>query len=410
MKFLDCSYNQFSSTGIDISQNIALTELSCSGNQLKSLDISNNTALTSLYCEDNQLTNLDLSPCSGMWHLQCYNNLIASLDISNCPTLVYIVENLSPYERGDSVRYGGRENGWGSDDILLYCDKNVTLITDPENAVTISFDKNAPDAEGEMIPQPVNRGEEAILSSCGFTRKGYIFVGWNVMKDGGGKPYDDAGAITITEPVTLYAQWREGYNITFDKNAADASGNMKSLRVLKGDKTALTSNASPVAEFNVYIDAPAYDRMLNFGVPVTVIGLDVCSGDSLWTNSHFTKLAASGKIGRFVTYSFFKLREHFARNGSAGVIDNCDGMAMMCAVCPGFVKKTIQCHCNGVTDPGETYGQVIFYQRGHTYDLTSGDYDYNVEVVSDVDRAKFFTEYLSRVGNQSIYKRRYGRQ
>ena len=37
-------------------------------------------------------------------------------------------------------------------------------------------------------------------------------------------------------------------------------------------------NASPVAEFNVCHDPDAYKIMLDFGVPVTVIGLDVCAG------------------------------------------------------------------------------------------------------------------------------------
>lgn len=149
-------------------------------------------------------------------------------------------------------------------------------------------------------------------------------------------------------------------------------------------------NASPVAEFNVYLDALAYERMLNFGVPVTVIGLDVCGGESLWTDADFEELAASGEIGSFIADSFLKLREHFASNGSGGVIDNCDGMAMICAIYPGFVKQTIKCHGSCVTEPGETYGQVVFYQYGYTYDLTSGDYDYNVELVSDMDRVGFF--------------------
>ena len=160
-------------------------------------------------------------------------------------------------------------------------------------------------------------------------------------------------------------------------------------------------NASPVAEFNVYLDVPAYRRLLEFDVPVTVIGLDVCEGDSLWTDANFAELAASGEIGLFVADSFTKIREYFAMNGSAGVIDNCDGMAMMCAICPGFVRKTIQCHCSCITEPGETYGQVIFYQYGHTYDLTSGDYNYNTMLVSDVNRTGFFSEYLKRVTAQS---------
>ena len=39
----------------------ALTDLSCSDNQLTSLDVSNNTALTTLRCYSNQLTSLDVS-------------------------------------------------------------------------------------------------------------------------------------------------------------------------------------------------------------------------------------------------------------------------------------------------------------------------------------------------------------
>ena len=51
-------------------------------------------------------------------------------------------------------------------------------------------------------------------------------------------------------------------------------------------------------------------------------------------------------------------------NVQMGVADNCDAMKMMCAVCPGFMRDTIQCHGSCITDPGETYGQVIFYDGG----------------------------------------------
>ncbi len=157
-------------------------------------------------------------------------------------------------------------------------------------------------------------------------------------------------------------------------------------------------NASPVSEFNVYLDAPAYRRVLDFGVPVTVIGLDVCDRESRWSDDNFEKLAAFGKVGKFVTDSFHKIREFYERNGSAGFVMNCDGTAMMCVVCPDFVTDSRQCHGSCITDPGETYGQVIFYQKGFQYDLTSGDFDYNVTLVSDVNRISCFMEYLTRVG------------
>ena len=159
-------------------------------------------------------------------------------------------------------------------------------------------------------------------------------------------------------------------------------------------------NASPVSEFNVYLDAPAYSKVLDFGVPVTVIGLDVCDGESKWSDDNFEKLAKFGKVGRFVTDSFRQIREFYKSNGSAGSVMNCDGTAMMCVVCPEIISDSRQCHGSCITESGETYGQVIFYQKGFKYDLTSGeDFDYNVTLVSDVDRRACFMEYLSRIGS-----------
>jgi len=45
---------------LDLSNNSALTELWCSGNQLTSLDLSNNTSLIKLYCQNNQLECLNI--------------------------------------------------------------------------------------------------------------------------------------------------------------------------------------------------------------------------------------------------------------------------------------------------------------------------------------------------------------
>ena len=54
-------------------------------------------------------------------------------------------------------------------------------------------------------------------------------------------------------------------------------------------------NTTPVAEFNVYVDAEAYSIMLNFGVPITIIGFDVCLGDAAWNKEDIDLLLSSGK-------------------------------------------------------------------------------------------------------------------
>ena len=279
---LDCGGNQL--TSLDISGNSALTSLGCGGNQLTSLDISGNTALTSLDCENNKLTSLDvrgntdltslycginyltsldvssnaaltsldcagnritslfINDCEKLRHLECCSNLLTSLDISNCPALVWLVENTQPFENGS--RYGGSEYSWGSNDTMLYYDnRTVTLITDPSNVVSVSFDKNAPDAENQMEPQAVNRDEEAVLKACTFTRAGYFFSSWNTEPDGSGTSYADGDSITISEDITLYAQWTEGYTIRFDKNADDAWGTMNPLFVPKNSGITLPNRS-----------------------------------------------------------------------------------------------------------------------------------------------------------------------
>ncbi len=156
-------------------------------------------------------------------------------------------------------------------------------------------------------------------------------------------------------------------------------------------------NASPVAEFNVYADPDAYKVMLDSGLSITVVGLDMCGGEAQWTDEDFVKLDSSGEIGRFVTASFGKIREFYAANGSAGAVSNCDSLAMMCVIFPEFVNRSIKCHGSCITTPGETYAQVIFYQEGFTYDVAANDYIYNVSLVNDADRLDYFDLYLQTI-------------
>ncbi len=156
-------------------------------------------------------------------------------------------------------------------------------------------------------------------------------------------------------------------------------------------------NASPVAEFNVYNDAEAYRRVLDSGIPITVVGLDMCGGDAMWTDKQYDKLEKTNAVGSFVSRSFQKLRDFYEQNGSADAAMNCDSIAMMCALYPDFAKESVQAHGSCVTDPGESYGQVIFYKEGFTYDAVTNDYDYNVTLITDVPRDEYFSRYLKTI-------------
>ena len=86
---IDVSYKSIKSLqGIEFFT--ALTELSCSNNQLTALDVSKNTALTTLYCSDNQLTALDVSKNTALTELWCYSNQLTALDVSGCTALTIL--------------------------------------------------------------------------------------------------------------------------------------------------------------------------------------------------------------------------------------------------------------------------------------------------------------------------------
>ena len=156
-------------------------------------------------------------------------------------------------------------------------------------------------------------------------------------------------------------------------------------------------NATPVAEFNVYADALAYKTMFNLNIPITVIGFDVCLREALWTSKDFEELNKSGSIGEFVNKSFTVFREIVANDDTREHIDNCDSFAMMCALYPSIIKKSVMCHASCIADVGETYGQVIFYKEGEWYDAVREELNYNVRVVTDVDGINFFKNYLHKI-------------
>lgn len=157
-------------------------------------------------------------------------------------------------------------------------------------------------------------------------------------------------------------------------------------------------NASPVAEFNVYADAPAYKTLLDSNLPVTVVGLDMCDDEAMWTDSQFEELESLNETGKFVAASFGKIREFYKSNGSESVM-NCDSLAMMCALYPGFIKSTINTYASCITEKGETYSQVLFYKEGFTYDIIKNEYDYNTVLVTEADKASYFKNYLEAIRN-----------
>ena len=159
-------------------------------------------------------------------------------------------------------------------------------------------------------------------------------------------------------------------------------------------------NSSPVAEFNVAKDAESYSIMLSSGLPVTIVGLDVTEGEAEWSDKEFDELAKQGDKGAFVAALFGKIREFYKGNGKDSV-NITDPVAMMCALYPDFVKNTISTYASCITEEGETFGEVIFYKEGFTYDMTENDFEYTTDLVTEVDAASFFDRYVAVINGET---------
>lgn len=137
------------------------------------------------------------------------------------------VYGVTPSDAGYSV--SGSTLSWEGEPVVATL--HTTLIP---NEYTVAFDANG--GEGTMGSQGFTYGTEQALSTCTFTYKGHVFVGW---KDADGNEYADGESVKnlTTEngvKVTLYAQWEpEEYTVTWLNDDGSTIG---TTRVKYGEK------------------------------------------------------------------------------------------------------------------------------------------------------------------------------
>ena len=112
----------------------------------------------------------------------------------------------------------------------------------PSTFVTITFNANG--GSGTMAAQTFEAGVSQVLAANTFTRSSYNFTGWNAAADGSGTSYTDKQSITLTQDITLYAQWKKdivNYTVTF--NANGGTGTMAAQTIESGVSQAIAANA-----------------------------------------------------------------------------------------------------------------------------------------------------------------------
>lgn len=108
------------------------------------------------------------------------------------------------------------------------------------NPYHIAFQKNAVGAAGNMERKEMIFGVSADLPACAYTRKGYVFAGWNTQADGSGTAYPDRAAVKDLSAqggtVSLYAQWSvEQYTVRFDAGGGSLAAGKEKKTVTFGN-------------------------------------------------------------------------------------------------------------------------------------------------------------------------------
>ncbi len=147
-------------------------------------------------------------------------------------------------------------------------------------------------------------------------------------------------------------------------------------------------NITPVAEFNVFVDAESYSVMLNSGTPMTIVGFDLCLGDAAITPEELNEMSATS-LGRFIAEgNRVKLAFNEKLTGTP-FVDLPDAVAMAVALYPEVVTESITAHCYCCIKETATYGQVIIYDVAKPFSVKYDIPETNSTVIKSIDTALF---------------------
>lgn len=212
----------------------SLKEADLSGSSLTVLPVSafkGDTALLSVKMPEslNEIGNEAFYGCSAMKKLDLNNTRLTTIGdsaLSDMTSLMYI--NLPDTVNSVGAKAFDLNLRLDSSDTALmptvvsenvtpasvnYTDNNVSpwkrrQVIFRDNAVAVHFDGNGSDGKTANAPVFASAGTKISIPACKYTKKGYLFTGWNTEKDGSGTTYK-AGARTSDAISILYAQWKK---------------------------------------------------------------------------------------------------------------------------------------------------------------------------------------------------------
>jgi inosine-uridine nucleoside N-ribohydrolase len=188
--------------------------------------------------------------------------------------------------------------------------------------------------------------------------------------------------------VTLIATGPLTNVATFLARYPDVAAKLQRIVMMGGAVGA--GNRTPAAEFNVWVDPEAAQRVFSSGLDVTMVGLDV-THQARMTQTYLGRLEAAGRSGQLIA----KLHTHYGqfyrtRYGWEGAPVH-DAVAVAHVIDPTILETR---YCGVIVDTGEELS------RGRTYVDTRGNMGWEPKshVALQIDAKQFFELLIERIG------------
>ena len=135
-----------------------------------------------------------------------------------------------------------------TEDITLYAQWTI-------NQYTVSYDNNS--GTGSATASTVNYGATIASAPTSISRTGYTLSSWNTQADGNGDAFT-FGTTTVTEDITLYAQWTiNQYTVTYDNNSGTGSATASTVNygaTIASAPTSISRTGYTLSSWNTQAD------------------------------------------------------------------------------------------------------------------------------------------------------------
>ncbi|MDX2141456.1 MAG: nucleoside hydrolase [Chloroflexota bacterium] len=162
--------------------------------------------------------------------------------------------------------------------------------------------------------------------------------------------------------------------------------------VVMGGQGLGPGNVTPVAEYNLFVDAEAAQIVVNSGMRLMFVGWDVSTDDTFISQSDIDHLMGTGSaIAQFCIRCNHTLIGYNAQSWGKTGLDLPDPVAMMTALYPEIIKEQFDGYCFVEYRSAESYGQLVC-DRYRLLNRPS-----NATICTKIDAARFKALLFERI-------------